>query len=77
MDDTLNGFRQFKIDNIHNEKETNHTASTLYGYINMPMVNTIYGYQDSELNHMHVRLRRPAGACIVFMNFEQQLWPSF
>ena len=52
MDDTLNGFRQFKIDNIHNEKETNHTASTLYGYINMPMVNTIYGYQDSELNHM-------------------------
>ena len=52
MDDTLHGFRQFKIDNIHNEKETNHTASTLYGYINMPMVNTIYGYQDSELNHM-------------------------
>ena len=52
MDDTLNGFRQFKIDNIHNEKETNHTASTLYGYINMPMVNTIYGYQDIELNHM-------------------------
>ena len=52
MDDTLNGFRQFKIDNIHNEKETNHTASTLHGYINMPMVNTIYGYQDSELNHM-------------------------
>ena len=52
MDDTLNGFRQFKIDNIHNEKETNHTDSTLYGYINMPMVNTIYGYQDSELNHM-------------------------
>ena len=52
MDDTLNGFRQFKIDNIHNEKETNHTASTLYGYINMPMVNTIYGYQDSELNHI-------------------------
>ena len=52
MDDTLHGFRQFKIDNIHNEKETNHTASTLHGYINMPMVNTIYGYQDSELNHM-------------------------
>ena len=52
MDDTLHGFRQFKIDNIHNEKETNHTDSTLYGYINMPMVNTIYGYQDSELNHM-------------------------
>ena len=37
MDDTLNGFRQFKIDNIHNEKETNHTDSTLYGYINMPI----------------------------------------
>ena len=52
MDDTLNGFRQFKIDNIHNEKETNHTDGTLFGYINMPMVNTIYGYQDSELNHM-------------------------
>ena len=57
MDDTLNGFRQFKIDNIHNEKETNHTDSTLYGYINMPMVNTIYGYQDSELNHMSFQSR--------------------
>mgnify|MGYP001195436080 CR=1 FL=1 len=56
MDDTLHGFRQFKIDNIHNEKETNHTASTLYGYINMPMVNTIYGYQDSELNHMPTQI---------------------
>ena len=56
MDDTLNGFRQFKIDNIHNEKETNHTDSTLYGYINMPMVNTIYGYQDSELNHMNIEV---------------------
>ena len=54
MDDTLNGFRQFKIDNIHNEKETNHTDGTLFGYINMPMVNTIYGYQDSELNHMPI-----------------------
>ena len=36
---------------MHNEKETNHTDSTLFGYINMPMVNTIYGYH-SELNHM-------------------------
>ena len=24
----------------------------LSGYVNMPMMNTIYGYQDSELNHM-------------------------
>ena len=59
MDDTLNGFRQFKIDNIHNEKETNHTDSTLYGYTNMPMVNTIYGYQDIELNHMHYSINIP------------------
>ena len=57
MDDTLNGFRQFKIDNIHNENETNHTDSTLYGYCNMPMVNTIYGHQDSELNHMTDKIR--------------------
>ncbi len=52
MDDTLNRFQQCRIDNIHNDKETIHTDSTLYGYIYMPIVNTIYGYQESELNHM-------------------------
>ena len=52
MDDTLNRFQQCRIDNIHNNKETIHTDSTLYGYIYMPIVNTIYGYQESELNHM-------------------------
>ena len=54
MDDTLNRFQQCRIDNIHNDKETIHTDSTLYGYIYMPIVNTIYGYQESELNHMLV-----------------------
>ena len=54
MDDTLNRFKQFRIDNIPNDKETNHTDSTLYGYIYMPIVDILYGYQESELNHMHV-----------------------
>ena len=54
MDDTLNRFQQCRIDNIHNDKETIHTDSTLHGYIYMPIVNTIYGYQESELNHMGV-----------------------
>ena len=53
MDDTLHRFKQCRIDNIPNDKETNHTDSTLYGYIYMPIVNTIYGYQESELNHMY------------------------
>ena len=52
MDDTLNRFKQCRIDNILNDKETYHTDSTLYWYIYMPIVNTIYGYQESELNHM-------------------------
>ena len=51
-DNTLHRFRLCKIDNIHNEKETNHTDSTLYEYINMPIVDILYGYQESELNHM-------------------------
>ena len=42
------------IDNIHNEKESNCTDGTLYGYISMPIVNTLYGFQDSELNHMDI-----------------------
>ena len=28
------------------------TDSTLCGYIIMPVVCTLYGYQDSALNHM-------------------------
>ena len=52
MDDTLNRFQQCRIDNIHNDKETIHTDSTLYGYIYMPIVDILYGYQESELNHM-------------------------
>ena len=32
------------------------TDSTLCGYIIMPVVCTLYGYQDSALNHMAVLL---------------------
>ena len=42
----------FMIDNIHNEKGTYYTDSTLPGYYIMSVVCILYGYQDSALNHM-------------------------
>ena len=42
----------YKIDNIHNERETCYTDSTLPGYSIMSVVCIIYVYQDSALNHM-------------------------
>ena len=42
----------YKIDNIHNERETCYTDSTLPGYSIMSVVCILYVYQDSALNHM-------------------------
>ena len=43
-----------KIDNIHYGRVTNCTDSTLHGYNIMSIVCTLYGYQDSALNHMQL-----------------------
>ena len=43
----------YKIDNIHNERETCYTDSTLPGYSIMSVVCILYVYQDSALNHMN------------------------
>ena len=45
----------YKIDNIHNERETCYTDSTLPGYSIMSVVCILYVYQDSALNHMEER----------------------
>ena len=42
----------FMIDNIHNERGTYYTDSTLPGYYIMSVVCILYRYQDSALNHM-------------------------
>ena len=44
----------FMIDNIHNERGTYYTDSTLPGYYIMSVVCILYRYQDSALNHMTV-----------------------
>ena len=45
----------FMIDNIHNERGTYYTDSTLPGYYIMSVVCILYRYQDSALNHMQVQ----------------------
>ena len=42
----------YMIDNIHNERGTYYTDSTLPGYYIMSVVCILYRYQDSALNHM-------------------------
>ena len=41
------------IDNIHNERGTYYTDSTLPGYSIMSVVCILNRYQDSALNHMY------------------------
>ena len=52
MDCILSILMLCKIDNIHYERVTDCTDSTLHGYNIMSIVCTLYGYQDSALNHM-------------------------
>ena len=52
MDCILSILMLCKIDNIHYERVTDCTDSTLHGYNIMPIVCTLYGYQKSALNHM-------------------------
>ena len=52
MDCILSILMLCKIDNIHYERVTDCTDSTLHGYNIMSIVYTLYGYQDSALNHM-------------------------
>ena len=52
IDCKLNRLMLYKIDNIHNERETCYTDSTLPGYSIMSVVCILYVYQDSALNHM-------------------------
>ena len=52
MDCILSILMLCKIDNIHYERVTDCTDSTLNGYNIMSIVCTLYGYQDSALNHM-------------------------
>ena len=39
-------------ENIHSEKKTLYTDSNLHRYIIVPVEYILYGYQESELNHM-------------------------
>ena len=41
-----------EMDNIHSEKEANHTYITLNGYIHMLAVDTLQSDQYSALKHM-------------------------
>ena len=56
MDCILSILMLCKIDNIHYERITDCTDSTLHGYNIVSIVCTLYGYQDSALNHMHIRV---------------------
>ena len=42
----------FRKENIHSKKETLYTDSNLHRYIIVPVEYILYGYQESELNHM-------------------------
>ena len=46
----------YMIDNIHNERGTYYTDSTLPGYYIMSVVCILYRYQDSALNHILLQL---------------------
>ena len=41
-------------ENIHSKKKTLYTDSNLHRYIIVPVEYILYGYQESELNHMTV-----------------------
>ena len=62
----------YKIDNIHNERETCYTDSTLPGYSIMSVVCILYVYQDSALNHMPWNLGEPQEVVSDFVEFPDE-----
>ena len=52
MDNKLTECMQCRVDNTHCVNQTLYTDSALYGYTIMPVVYILYGYHESELNHM-------------------------